>query len=49
MFCARDTLLARCTQFLKEVTLLELLVDEKYAATARSVFSQYLAEEVSYK
>ena len=45
-FCAQDTLLARCTQFLKELTSLELLVDEKYAASAPTVFCHYLAEKV---
>ena len=47
-FCGREPLLSQCTRFLEEMTALELLVDEKYAAAARSVFAQYLAEGVSW-
>jgi hypothetical protein len=46
-FCAREHLLNQCTKFLEEVAGLKLLVDEKFAAAARSVFATYLAEGVS--
>ena len=46
-FCARKPLLSHCTKFLEDVACLELLVDEKYAPSARNVFAQYLAEGVS--
>jgi G protein-coupled receptor kinase len=45
-FCAREHLLNQCTKFLEEVAGLKLLVDEKFAAAARSVFATYLAEGV---
>lgn len=46
-FCSRDPRLSRCTKFLKDLLDLELKPDEKYAASAQSVFSQYLSEEVA--
>lgn len=46
LFCARDHVLANCTKFLEELAALELMVDEKYAPHARSLYDQYLAEEV---
>lgn len=45
-FCGKDPLLSQCTKFLKDLADLELKPDEKYAASAEHVFSQYLAEEV---
>ena len=45
-FCAQDPLLHQCTRFLEEVARLELLVDEKFSASACNTFSQFLANGV---
>lgn len=46
-FCHRDQVLSHCTKFLQELAALELTPDEKYSASARRLFTEYLAEGVS--
>lgn len=45
-FCHRDQVLSHCTKFLQELAALELTPDEKYSASARRLFTEYLAEGV---
>ena len=45
-FCQKDLLLSRCVVFLQALDELELMVDEKYAASARKTFEEYISTRV---
>ena len=45
-FCQKDLLLSRCVLFLQALDELQLMVDEKYTASARKTFEEYISTRV---
>ena len=46
LYCERDLLLCRCIAFIQALDDLQLLVDEKYTATARKTYEEYISTSV---
>jgi hypothetical protein len=47
-FCQKDLLLSRCVLFLQALDELQLMVDEKYTASARKTFEEYISTRVRH-
>ena len=46
-FCSKDLVLSRCVKFLNDLEELDIAPDEKYPASTRRLFQEYLTDSVS--
>lgn len=46
-FCGKDLVLSQCVKFLNDLEELDIAPDEKYPASTRRLFQEYLSDSVS--